>query len=120
MSAQYFFFKREGSGSSTLAMSIVLLLAQLLHELGIEQYEYPWLCFMIAISIHFLWLGAVYMMTACTCLFFLSVTYPLETRMAVGSNRVRIFLIYALNALIFFHFSYYHRLCTAVLLINLI
>ena len=79
---------RAGSGRSTLAMACLLFLAQALHEVGLEQFEIRELCLVLAVLIHFFWLSAVFMMTACTLQLFFSMTRPLKARTAVASRKV--------------------------------
>ena len=79
---------RAGSGRSTLAMACLLFLAQALHEVGLEQFEIPHLCLVLAVLIHLFWLSAVFMMTSCTLQLFFSMTRPLQARTAVSSRKV--------------------------------
>ncbi|KAL8605532.1 hypothetical protein ACOMHN_031469 [Nucella lapillus] len=79
---------RAGSGQSTLAMTCVLLLAQAVHEAGLEQFEHRALCLVLALLIHALWLTAVFMMTSCTLQLFLAIRWPLRARTALASRSV--------------------------------
>ncbi|ESO98825.1 hypothetical protein LOTGIDRAFT_158775 [Lottia gigantea] len=71
---------RTTIGIGIIALSVSLVIAQLLFEFGAEQTETSWVCQTLGILTHFFWLASTFWMNVCTLILFYKLNFPVESR----------------------------------------